>query len=413
MEKNRNFRWLAVLFAAVCLLCCFALLAACGKAPTTVHGTTGNGGNGDDPPTGDSAVEVTIVYNGTPITQTCTEGDEVMFADTYPDMDVSLYADFSVLLARGESVTVQKGLTIYVRAKQLPPAQVSVTYYDVAPDGTLETFERVDYSYGAEIRFDGAGFVLYRDTAGTQEIDPNESFSLTEDLSVYRKDNLDRVPVFFRVHYYVNGIEQEIGAQDTFFRGELLKDSTYFNSDTGFTFYRDKAGNQPFFEEGKTLVVRESDDKTDLYALKEDPNQHRVTFVIGDRELGTLLMYHNTIIGEYAATGLPGNSYVIRDCAEMNSPVTRDMTVHITDYEMIPMFTVTEYLCYKGDAKFVRKSYSMVNADPVWEIEASDNEYDRYYLDVNCTQVFTGDVTAAATFYRKIAVNFARYVGNR
>ena len=415
-----------MILCALCLIACLALLAGCGATDRPEGGSvwengsggngdhsggngddTGNGGGGEDLP---ESVEVTLVFNGTPHTEAYRAGDVLYFALTYADMDVSLSADFSPLLGRDEGVTIREGLVIYLREKQQTPTTVTIAYYDVNTDGTPEPFERVDLQYGCTHTFDGAGFILYRDQACTQEIDPNEEFVLTENLSVYRKDNKDRTPIFVRVHYYINGIEYTgLSGNEIFFRGELLRDSTYILYDTEYTFYRDRGGAQPLFADGRVEVVRESDDTADWYAFNEDPNYHKVTFMIGERELGTVLMYHNDIIGQYAVTGIPGDSYIIRNCSAMDQAVTHDMTVYISEYDRISMFPVTEHLCYNGDIKFTIVNYNQVGGEYPMEIDEEDD----YYTDVNCTQHFVGTVTTAKTFYRPLSVNLDRYVGNR
>ena len=222
-----------------CLLCCLALISGC--TITNVNNGNSrstNGGNGgysenENENQPDEHVEVTLVFNGEPHTDSFLKGDVVYFALTYSDMDVSLNEGFSTLLGGDEGVTIREGLVIYLRDKQQTPTHITIAYYDVNKDGTLETFERVEVGYGASHTFSGAGFILYRDQACTQEIDPNEEFVLTEDLSVYRKDNKDRTPVFVNVHYFINGMEYTgLSGNSIFFRGELLRDSTYIIYDT-------------------------------------------------------------------------------------------------------------------------------------------------------------------------------------
>ena len=418
MKNNvKNIFYLLVLLA-FCLIFCIAL-AGCtpgeiGKIGVDDGKNVNIGDNDNDPdPTGD-LVEITVLFNGNTLKEYYPEGSVVCFAGVYYGKEVSLDPNFSELLGEYDGVTVTKGLTVHVRDKQQLPTEVKITFYDVDRNGDLTVFEQETTNYGRTLTFDGSGFILYSDPECKNEIDPNLEMTLTEDISVYRKDNMDRYPVFLRVHYYINGIEYTgIGQTEVCFRGELLRDSTYIIYDTDYTFYRDLGKSQKMFENGRVEVVRESDDKADIYAFKNDPSVHAVTFTIGEKVLGTTLMNHNDTISEFSASCFPGNSYIIRNCSAMGKPVTSDMTVNITEYDVIRTFPVTEHCCYNGDVKYSFTNYNPVDDPYPMEIEVTDDIYSNYYNDVKCTQVFSGKVTSAAVFYRVIYVNFDRYVGNR
>ena len=414
MKRKSAITLLLAVLSALTLFC-ILILAGCGPSET---------GRIDLPtakPTEDiqdlprDTVEVTIVINGNSHSDYFTEGDVVYFAGVFPDYEVSLDPGFSTLLAETEGTVIKKGLTVYMRDKEQLPAEVSVTFYDVAKDGSLEMFEVETMRYGSVRTFNGAGFVLYSDPACTQEVDPNLEMTVMSDLSLYRKDNLDRKPVFLRVHYYTNGTEDNtISEISIFFRGELIKSGTYINGDTRYAYYRDANKTQKFIEEGNTYVVRDSDDKLDVYAFKEDPSVFRVTFYIGEDPLGTVLLTASDIIGEGSAASISGNkTVIIRDCSAMNQHVTHDMDVIITDCVTIPLVGVTEHLCYGGDVKYTYTNYVQFDEEYPWEVREDSDPVNNYYLDVNCTQVYTGIIKSSRTFYRPIYVDYDRYVGNR
>lgn len=288
------------------------------------------------------------------------------------------------------------------------PESLRITVFDLDKENKETLYISENVKNGVNYRFDWCGFVLYSDKECKNELDPNTTYTITSDMNVYRKDHLNREPIFLTVHYYINGIEDtSISGHQTFFKGEILPSGRKIHYDTNYVYYRDANKTQKMFENG-VEVIRPEDDKINIYAYKEDPLMHKVTFKIGDNELGTTLMYDGVIIGEYSAMMLSGTTqYLIRDCTGFNTPVTTDMVVVISEYEVLRYFPITVYCCYDGDVK-----YSFVNYALVGEEGEEISKEMGYYTDATCTTQFIGTINNASVFYVSIPVNFDRYVGN-
>lgn len=376
----------------------------------TVGGDGGEGGGthggGDDET---QTVSVGIMFdNGNVSYQTFTKGSVVYFAQLYPDYDVYTDASFSHVLGIDEGVTIVEGLTIFVRTKQQTPSEVSVTIYDIDTDGNKTIYMTEHPRYNSTFKFVYYGFVLYWDEEFTQEIDPNQEFTLTKDVEVYRRDYYDRVPVFFNVHYYTNGVEENIGAQDVFFRGELLSiDKNFISRDFGYEFYYDKGKTQKVFEGDNVLIVRETDDKKNVYGFRDDRRQAVLTFMLDGNELCKTLIGVGDTIGDDHYLYLGTKTYRIKDCdIPKDQPIRENKTINITA-EVTNNYAVTVHLCYEGDVKRTFVNYFPIGGED-WEITADDG----YYTDASCTQPFVETVNSTTTLYQKIGVNFDRYVGN-
>lgn len=374
-------------------------------------GAGGHGGAGGEGGQGgqsgqDKTVEITVNYNGSTETRTFTDGETVYISQIIYGKEVSLYADFSVILGEYDFIVARDGLIVYVRDKQQTPTRIVLQAYDVDKEGNLTPFENTEYAYGAVMKFNWAGFVLYKDKDCTQEIDPNVEITLTENTTVYRKDNLDRVPVFFHVHCFTNGVEEDISGQNYYFRGELLKAGRSFVA--GYEFYYDRGGSQKMFEDGNVVVVRESDDKKDVYGFKEEESVAKVTFKLGGNDLCTVLYGKGYPIGEWCYLYMGTTTYHVTDCdVGLDYVINQDVEITITKFEKTSNYTVTTHLCYNGDIKSTYYNYMPIDGEP-WEI----GEDMGFYTDVNCTQIYTGTVTSSTVFYQPYYVNFDRPVGN-
>ncbi|MBR5388659.1 MAG: hypothetical protein IK147_04285 [Clostridia bacterium] len=370
------------------------------------EGGSGSGGSGEQGGDEMQTVPVSIMFdNGNVSTENFTKGSTVYFAQLYPDYDVYADASLSHVLGIDEGVTIVEGLTIFLRTKQQTPTTITLKCYDVSTDGDLTSFENTNYSYGTKMKFSWAGFVLYSDEECTQEIDPNQEVTLTEDTIVYRKDNLDRVPVFFNVHYYTNGVEESIGANDVFFRGELLSiDKNFIDKSFGYEFYYDMGKTQKVFEDDNVIVVRETDDKKNVYGFKEDRRRAVLTFMLDGNELCKTLIDVGCTIGDYCYLYLGTSTYHVKDCSDKDTPIRGNTTITITDYEKTNSYAETIHLCYNGDVKRTYVNYLQIDS------EHEISERDGYYTDASCTQPFVGTVNSTTTLYREFEVNFDRCV---
>ena len=370
-------------------------------------GSGGTGNTGGEPGEPQDTVTVNIIYNGTPLSEPFIKGSIQYFAQHYSDMEVSLNETFYPLLNRDEPVTIEEGLTIFVRPKQQTPTNVSVTVYDVDKQGNTYLYTTEFPKYNTAFKFCYYGFVLYWDEDFKQEIDPNQEIVLTQDTVVYRRDNYDRVPVFFNVHYYTNGVEENIGANDIFFRGELLSiNKNFISKSYGYEFYYDKGKTQKVFEGGNVIVVRETDDKKNIYGFREDSSTAVLTFMLGGNELCKELISVGATIGDYHYLYLGNKTYWIKDCTPAKDQQIRgNTTVTVSDCEVTNNYTVTIRLCYNGDVKRTFFDYIQIGSEG-WEISESAG----YYTDVNCTQPFIGTISSATTLYSEMPVNFGRIV---
>ena len=157
------------------------------------------------------------------------------------------------------------------------------------------------------------------------------------------------------------------------------------------------------FESG-VEVIREEDDKLEIYAYRDDPLFHKVTFKIGTNEIGSLLAYEGYVVGRYSAMDLGGpTQYEILDCDAYENSVTSDITVTITDYIVYHYVPITVYCCYKGDAKYSYVDYSGFDEEGRIEISEEMN----LYTNAECTSRFSGYVTSASTFYSPISVDLS------
>ena len=186
-------------------------------------------------------------------------------------------------------------------------------------------------------------------------------------------------------------------AHRTFFRGEILNPPNLGGDE--YEYYRG-ANGEKMFESG-VEVIREGDDKLNIYAYREDPLFHKVTFKLGSKEIGTTLYYEGTVIGRYSAMDLGGpTQYEILECDYTDSSVMGDLIVTITDYIVYHYTPITVYCCYKVDAKYSYVDYSWKDEEGRIEISAEMN----LYTNPECTSRFVGYVTEATTFYNPIYV---------
>ncbi|MBP5686946.1 MAG: hypothetical protein J6W87_04095, partial [Clostridia bacterium] len=193
------------------------------------------------------------------------------------------------------------------------------------------------------------------------------------------------------------------------FRGELLSiDKNFISRDFGYEFYYDMGKTQKVFEGDGVIVVRETDDKKNVYGFRDDRRQAVLTFMLGGNELCKELIGVDNTIGDYYYLYLGTKTYWIKDCNPAKDQKIRgNTTINITDCEVTNNYAVTVHLCYKGDVKRTFVNYFPIGGED-WEITADDG----YYTDASCTQPFVGTVNSTTTLYQKIGVNFDRYVGN-
>ncbi len=276
------------------------------------------------------------------------------------------------------------------------PTFVRYSIIDIDQEGNEVPYLSDTVAYGSEVKFDWCEYMVFYDKEFKQEIDPNTGIKMEGDLVVYRRDYYNRVPVFVTIHYYINGMEYtNISGQRTFFRGQL-----WSTADKEYIYYRDVGKSEALFADDAPLVIREEDDTGHFYAFKEDPLFHKVTFKIGGSDIGTLLMYEGEMISMYSAMALGGSTqYYIRDCTDYETPVTRDLVVTITDYDVYHYFPITVHVCYEGKVKYTFVNYWLVGYE-YNEVSEGMN----YFNDVNCTERFTGAVDSARTFYTPAAV---------
>ena len=284
-----------------------------------------------------------------------------------------------------------------------PPAYVRYTIVDVDKEGNQSNYMSDTVSYGAEFAFNWCDYVVFRDAEFKEEIDPNEKIEMTSDLTVYRRDNCDKVPVFVNIHYVVNGMERtDIVGFRTFFRGQIVTSSNLGGKE--YEYYRG-ANGEKMFASGVD-VIREEDDKLNIYGYREDPLYHKVTFKIGEKELGSGLAYEGTIFGRYSAIDYLGGGAtqyeILDDPINVVTDGAGDFIVSINDYRVYHYFPITVHCCYKGDIKYSYVDYTGSDGE---EVEISEEM--NLYSDAECRSRFVGYITSAATFYSPISVDLS------
>jgi len=279
------------------------------------------------------------------------------------------------------------------------PYEVRYAIYDLNAEGEKSLYMSCLVEYGAEISFDWCEYVVFEDPKFEKMIAPDQKIKMEKDLEVYRRDFYDKVPVFVKIHYYVNGMRRtDLGEQFLFFRGQILTDSKF--GGTEYEYYRDLGKSAKMFESGYEVLF-EKDDKITVYAFREDPLYHKVTFKLGDREIGTCLVYDGSYISQYSAMDLGGTTqYLIRSADHLDECVTRDLVVTITEYDVYHYVPITVHCCYNGDVKYTYVNYEGLDEEN--RIEISKNR--EYYTTADCTTLFDGYVTGASTFYSRIEV---------
>ena len=286
------------------------------------------------------------------------------------------------------------------QTEQDPPSQVRYTVYDVEKDGSLSVYMSDSVEYGFEISFDWCGFVVFEDVNFEREIDPNRKIRMESDIAVYRRDNCDKVPVFITIRYFVNDMELTgTVAYRTFFRGEIVTSSNFGGSE--YEYYRGAKGEKMFTS--GVEVIHESDDKLKVYAYREDPLYHKVTFKIGSNEIGTLPAYDGYVVGRYSAMDLGGTTQYEMLEYDVTESGAGDITVTITDYIVYHYVPITVNCCYNGDVKYSYVNYGWKDEEGRIEISA---EMDMY-TSADCTSRFVGYVTGSTTLYTPIGVELS------
>ena len=290
------------------------------------------------------------------------------------------------------------------QGEAVPPASVRYSIIDIDKEGNEQPYMSNTVAYGSEMKFDWCEYVVFYDKAFKEEIDPNTAIKMERDLVVYRRDYYNKAPVFVTIHHIINGIEENSKLEHfTFYRGKIVKDSANTRGGELYALYRDGGKGEYLFANG-AIVIHDEDDKANWYAFRDDPLYHKVTFMVGESDIGTTLIYDGTYLGEYSASALAGRTeYRIKDCTGYGTAVTRDMVVTITDYQRVDQFPITLNMCYGGEVKYVETLYV-----PTFSAEEEGYEIGAgmgYYSDINFRELFDGFIKTAHTFYIRIPVN--------
>ena len=230
--------------------------------------------------------------------------------------------------------------------------------YDVDREGEESLYMSSNVRIGASVKFDWCEYVVFYDKEFKEEIDPNAEIKMERDLVVYRRDSLQKSPVFVTIHHIINGIESKEKLEHFIFdRGKIVDESSNYRGGMEYALYSDGGKGEYLFANG-AIVIHDEDDKANWYAFREDPLYHKVTFMVGESNLGTTLIYDGTYLGEYSASALAGRTeYRIKDCTGYGTAVTLDMVVTITDYQVVNQFPITLNMCYGGEVKYVETLY--------------------------------------------------------
>ena len=283
-------------------------------------------------------------------------------------------------------------------------SEVTWYIYDVDSAGEESLYMSSNVRIGAPVKFDCYDYVVFYDKEFKEEVNPNAEIKMERDLVVYRRDFLQKSPVFVTIHHIINGIEAKEKLEHfTFYRGKIVNETANTRGGMEYALYRDGGKGEYLFANG-AIVIHDEDDKANWYAFRDDPLYHKVTFMVGESALGTTLIYDGTSLGEYSASALAGRTeYRIKACTGFDTPVTRDMVVTITDYQRIDQFPITLNLCYGGEVKYVETLYV-----PTFSAEEEGYEIGEgmgYYTDINFTEPFDGFIKTAHTFYIRIPVD--------
>ena len=276
--------------------------------------------------------------------------------------------------------------------------------YDVDSAGEESLYMSSNVRIGDPVKFDCYDYVVFYDKEFKEEVDPNAEIKMERDLVVYRRDFLQKSPVFVTIHHIINGIEAKEKLEHfTFYRGKIVNETENTRGSMEYALYRDGGKGEYLFANG-AIVIHDEDDKANWYAFRDDPLYHKVTFMVGESALGTTLIYDGTSLGEYSASALAGRTeYRIKACTGFDTPVTRDMVVTITDYQRVDQFPITLNLCYGGEVKYVETLYVPTFAPEEEGYEIGEGM--GYYTDINFKEPFDGFIKTAHTFYIRIPVN--------
>lgn len=330
-----------------------------------------------------------------------TVGDGIDLQSMFPDKEVYLDPAFNTLAP----ATVQVGADatdFFVKPQgEAHPEYLDYTVIDVYADGTTETYITMQKGYGTTVDFCNMDYVLFEDAACTQLIDPNYTTTITDNITVYRRDAKQPKRIFLPTTFYINDVDVTNVATKASYdfievrRGKLFWSDTQFgvNPFIGGTYYYDGAFTERIFD-GETYVYFDEEDntRTHVYAYLIDKMYAVVPFTMNGEFLFNELFYRNdsteTLI--YSAEDY-GYSIDFADVtkADVNG-------VEVTKYTRLPVLE-TRFV-YEGAV--VGKTKNYIPAGTWIEYEEGNN----VYLDADCTEpfVFQGEFTSSRVVYSKL-----------
>ncbi|MBQ7712214.1 MAG: hypothetical protein IJT69_00190, partial [Clostridia bacterium] len=364
----------------------------------------GNGGNGgkeepkgdpdDDAPQTPTTMTIDVCYvtKGS-ITdrdvRTCLVGDVI--ADVTSFFGGEAYYDQSGTQPLPEYLVASADLRVVYVVRADIPSEVRVYIVDVYADGSESAYASVPVNYGSDYSFRYYEYVLFEDAACTKAIDPNVPRTLTEDVTVYRRDAMQEVYLYIPARFFINDFDATFSTASwcdylTIRRGKIFEDEEHFGvypfRDNG-THYYDAGKSSPLFtEKGNCVYFDESNSDVRIFAYLYDPKYQEVTYKCGETVLTKALLYEGDTLG-WGSIDYYG--YWIEN------PVLEGNVVKVDSYTRLNRITVKHVI--NGKVVGESRMYFKVGDYEIYEEE-------EYYSDATLSTPYYGKPTGDMTLYK-------------
>ena len=331
----------------------------------------------------------------------CTVGDVIDLGAMYPDKEVYLDPMFQTLAPNTVCVGYDMSEFFVKPAGEQHPAYLTYTVIDVYEDGNTEIYMSMQKDYGSTVDFCNMDYVLFEDVECTQLIDPNYTTTITEDITVYRRDAMQPKRIFLPTTFYINDLDVTNVATLASYnyievrRGKLFWSDTQFgvNPFSGGTYYLDGGFTTPIFD-GESYVYFDEDDNnsTHVYAALTDKMYAVVPFTMDGETVFEALYYRNDSI-ETLIYSAEDYGYAVAFADVTKADVNG---VEITKYTRL--LSIETRLVYEGAV--VGKTINYYGSGAYIEYEEGNN----MYLDAECTQpfIYHGEITSSRVLYSKL-----------
>ena len=291
-----------------------------------------------------------------------------------------------------EVLVVSKDLTAVYVVQTSTPSEVRVHVVDVYADGSTEEFRSEPVAYGSDYSFRYDEYVIFEDAACTKAIDPNVPRTLTEDVTVYRRDAMQEKYLYIPTRFFINDFDVTFTTASwcdylTIRRGKIFQDEEHFGVypflENG-KHYFDSGKTSPLFtESGNCVYFDENNSDVRIFAYLDDPNYHEVTYRCGETIITKVMQYDGESVGKWS---LEWFGFLIKN------PVQEGYVVRVDSYKKMNRITVKHVI----DGKVVGENHMYFESGSEFEI----SEEDQYYADATLSDPYFGKLTGSVTLYK-------------